>query len=169
LSLADHHSYDSAIGPSEYFWVDHQPFLLSRGYKLRPRYDPKWIPTWKQPGKKNLLPGLCEDGKSILKGGILDAIRVNDGVKVVLKRVPAPSDELSIASYLSSAKMRSDPRNHTVPIIDIVNLLDDRANVLLVMPYLRIFDTPPFHCRGEVVEALRQFLQVGIHLYTKRG
>jgi len=63
---ADHHSYDSAIGSYEYFWVDHQPFLLSRGYKLRPRYDPKWIPTWKQPGKKDLLPGLCEDGKIIL-------------------------------------------------------------------------------------------------------
>lgn len=28
------------------FWVDYQPFLLSRGYKLRPRYQPDWVPSW---------------------------------------------------------------------------------------------------------------------------
>lgn len=31
---------------SELFWVSHQPFLLLRGYKLRPRYDPNWVPSW---------------------------------------------------------------------------------------------------------------------------
>jgi len=91
---------------------------------------------------------------------VLDAIRVKDGARVVLKRVPVPGRELNIALSLSSTEMRSDPRNHTVPIVEIVNLPDDKDNVLLVMPHLRIFNTPPFHCRGEVVEALRQFLQV---------
>ena len=56
--------------------------------------------------------------------------------------------------------MRSDPRNRTVPILDVIALPDDMEHVLLVMPYLRIFYTPPFHCRAEVVEALRQLLQV---------
>jgi hypothetical protein len=53
--------------------------------------------------------------------------------------------------------MLSNPRNRTVPLIDVIALTDNK--VLLVMPYLRVFDTPWFHCRGEVVDAFRQFLQ----------
>jgi hypothetical protein len=94
------------------------------------------------------------------KAHVLDATRVEDGVKVVLKRVPAEGHEVRIAFYLSSVEMRSDPRNRTVPLLDIIALPDDTEHVLLVMPYLRVFYTPPFHCRAEVVEALRQLLQV---------
>ena len=89
----------------------------------------------------------------------MDATRTKDGVKVVLKCIAASSDELEIAKYLSSAKMLSDPRNRTVPIIEVIPLPDNQK-VFLVMPYLRVFNTPPFHCRGEFVEALRQFMQV---------
>lgn len=42
----------------ERFWVEHQPFLLSKGYKLRSRYNPDWIPSWRQ-SKKNISD--CED------------------------------------------------------------------------------------------------------------
>jgi hypothetical protein len=77
----------------------------------------------------------------------------------VLKLLSATSEEVRIASFLSSPKMRSDPRNHTVPVIDIIDI-PHGDRVLLVMPYLRVFDTPPFHCKGEIIDALRQFLQV---------
>jgi hypothetical protein len=30
----------------ELFWVNLQPFLLSRGYRLRERYHPDWKPSW---------------------------------------------------------------------------------------------------------------------------
>ena len=30
----------------ELFWVGLQPFLLGRGYRLRPRYQPDWKPSW---------------------------------------------------------------------------------------------------------------------------
>ena len=82
-----------------------------------------------------------------------------DGVKVELKRVHAASDEIRIALHLSSATMRSDPRNRSVPVRAVVPLPDDE-NVLIVMPYLRPFHSPPFHYRAEFVEALRQFLKV---------
>ena len=85
-----------------------------------------------------------------------------DGVKVVLKRVRAMSSEVRIALYLSSPQMRADPRNRSVPILDIVYIPDEMDTVLIVMPYLRRFHEPPFHCRGEVIEALRQFLKVCI-------
>jgi hypothetical protein len=96
---------------------------------------------------------------------VLDATRVNDNVKVVLKRVYSDGDEVRIALYLSSVEMTSDPRNRTVPILDVIFLPDDKY-VLIVMPFLRIFNTPPFHCCGEVVEAFRQFLQACVLEYS---
>ena len=35
-----------AILPYEYFWRDIQPWLKDRGYELRARYHPDWIPPW---------------------------------------------------------------------------------------------------------------------------
>ncbi|KAG8727256.1 hypothetical protein FRC11_013603, partial [Ceratobasidium sp. 423] len=31
-------------------WVSFQPYLLSKGYQLRPRYQPDWVPSWKRTG-----------------------------------------------------------------------------------------------------------------------
>lgn len=33
----------------ELFWIQNQPLLLSRGYELRERYRPGWIPSWTRP------------------------------------------------------------------------------------------------------------------------
>jgi hypothetical protein len=97
----------------------------------------------------------------VQKDNVLDAIRIRDGIKVVLKRVSATTDEISITLHLTSAHMRSDPRNRTVHILDVIPIrYSDEEHVLLVMPYLREFDSPPFHCRSEFVEALRQLLLV---------
>jgi hypothetical protein len=97
----------------------------------------------------------------VKKTNVLDAIRIRDGIKVVLKRVSATTDEIGITLHLSSAHMRSDPRNRTVHILDVIPIrYNDEEHVFLVMPYLRKFDSPPFHCRSEFVESLRQLLQV---------
>jgi hypothetical protein len=97
----------------------------------------------------------------VKKDNVLDATRIHDGIKIVLKRVPATTDEIGITLHLSSAHMRSDPRNCTVHILDVIPIrYNDEEHVFLVMPYLREFDSPPFHCRSEFVEALRQLLQV---------
>ena len=105
---------------------------------------------------------LCTCSRTFLvqKENVIDATRTKDGIKVVLKCVRLESDEFRIALYLSSSKLLSDPRNRTVPIRDVISLPDDKEFVLLVMPYLRVFHTPPFHCCAEFVEAFRQFLQV---------
>lgn len=31
---------------SEVFWRDHQEWLEEKGYVLRPRYQPEWVPSW---------------------------------------------------------------------------------------------------------------------------
>jgi hypothetical protein len=97
------------------------------------------------------------------KDNVLDAIRIRDGKKVVLtrKRVPATTDEIGITLHLTSAHTRSDPRNRTVHILDVISIRhNDEEHVFLVMPYLRQFNSPPFHCRSEFVESLRQLLRV---------
>ena len=33
-------------GPAEQLWIDKQRFLAKKGYLLRPRYSPDWIPSW---------------------------------------------------------------------------------------------------------------------------
>ena len=54
---------DHLLQPWEEFWVVHQPLLLERGYKLRNRYDPNWVPSWY--GKKKNQIVRCSDSLSI--------------------------------------------------------------------------------------------------------
>lgn len=98
---------------------------------------------------------------------LLDAVRVTDKSTVVLKKVRTWTDEVPIASYLSSDAMRSDPRNRAPPLLDVVPIPGDDEHCFIVMPLLREFETPPFSRRGEVIEALRQFLQVWINFLFK--
>jgi hypothetical protein len=48
-----------ALGPGEMWWRDHYQWLKERGYLLRPRYDPAWVPSWL--GTKKIWYK-CEDG-----------------------------------------------------------------------------------------------------------
>ena len=53
----------SVLEPGELYWRDHYDWLQQRGYMLRPRYKPDWIPSWTGTNK---LPLLCEDGQGAL-------------------------------------------------------------------------------------------------------
>lgn len=48
---------------SELWWRDHYKMLESRGYRLRHRYRPDWVPSWKHSGKKI---STVEDGQPTL-------------------------------------------------------------------------------------------------------
>ncbi|KAJ7445166.1 kinase-like domain-containing protein [Mycena galericulata] len=143
----------SFLYSNEEFWVDSQPFLLAQGYQLRPRYHPDWIPSWTV--KKNFYHEY-EDGLSSHKKRVLDATRIYDGKKVILKRIETNGDEIDIVKYLDS--LRTDHRNRTIPILDIFSMPNTPWS-FLVMPYCRKFDYPPFHCRNEFVEAMTQYLE----------
>lgn len=45
-------------------WCEIEPWLEEHGYRLRPRYRPGWIPSWR--GKKNVQWRKCEDGQRML-------------------------------------------------------------------------------------------------------
>lgn len=48
----------SELTSTELFWRDNQPYLMSKGYLLRPRYMPDWVPSWKSKGRDKWD---CED------------------------------------------------------------------------------------------------------------
>ena len=67
-----------------------------------------------------------------------------------------------IASLLSSEELRSDPRNHCVPILDVIVDTEDPALSFIVMPFLRHVDDPPFDTVGSVLECMEQLLEVSL-------
>ena len=108
---------------------------------------------------------------------VLDARRLADGKLVLLKRVASSSPEIRIATYLSSEELRRDPRNHCVPILDVIVDRQDPSISFLVMPFLRWIDDPEFDTVGSILECIEQLLEVstsllqflrhGLHKYLK--
>ncbi|KAJ7162361.1 kinase-like domain-containing protein, partial [Mycena filopes] len=139
----------------ENFWVECQPFLLDHGYQLRPRYRQDWVPSW---GTDQYSNRNYEDDLMVYWDRVLDATSIRDGKKVILKYVPTDGRESTIIRQLSSPELRSDPRNRTIPLLDIFPM-PDSPWTFLVLPYCREFTYPPFHCRNEFVDAMSQFME----------
>ncbi|KAI0028848.1 kinase-like domain-containing protein [Vararia minispora EC-137] len=148
---------DDELDPREVRWRDRQPYLESKGYMLRPRYRPGWTPSWYTTGKQ---PRRSEDGLKLpLRSLLVDATRISDGKLVYIKQVKTDDLESSIALVLSSPAMRSDSRNHSVPILDHFSDLEDTAISYIVMPFLRNINYPPMIKVVEVVDFVDQILE----------
>lgn len=81
---------------------------------------------------------------------VIDATWMSDGTLVYLKRTPSDSQELQIASYLSSQALRLDPRNHCVPLLDILQDPLNPDTAFMVIPFLRYKTSPPFEVVGDI-------------------
>ena len=81
----------------------------------------------------------------------MDATRISDGRPVMLKRLPREEGpyELEINKFFSTEPLASEPRNHCVRLLDVIELPDDLP--ILVHPMLRPFSDPPFQTFGEFV------------------
>ncbi|KAJ6461322.1 kinase-like domain-containing protein [Mycena sanguinolenta] len=158
----------------EKWWVEHQPFLLSRGYALRPRYHPNWTPTWDLPENEDESCLQFEDSHFIrFPGNVLDAVRIADNVKVVLK-LARTTQEMNLSWYLGDylPVLEPDPRNRCVPLLEkmdfeALNIKHPKYKGLLVFPFLRPFDDPPFCQLSEVAEAVGQFLEGVEYMHAK--
>ena len=62
----------------------------------------------------------------------------------------------------SSHELKDDPRNHCVPLLDVIDLSrrGRPGRKLLVMPLLRRFNKPPFQTYGEFVAFFTQICEV---------
>ncbi|TFK39427.1 kinase-like domain-containing protein [Crucibulum laeve] len=150
---------EGRLYPRETFWRDHQPWLKENGYLLRPRYQPDWVASWiKDPTTKRIF---CEDGHVAPWEHILDAIRISDGVQVMLKRIELAKSpkEVEIGRMFSSPPLVSDPRNHCAGTWDVLKIPDKNDEFIIVMPLLQEFENPPFETVGEVVDLCRQLFE----------
>ena len=91
---------------------------------------------------------------------LIDATRLSDGKLVMIKKVARDSQEVRIATYLSSEHLRKDPRNHSVPVFDILDDPDDPTLSFMVMAYLRRIDDVEFDTVGSIFDCVGQLLEV---------
>ena len=85
---------------------------------------------------------------------------MSDGKAVLFKKIGTDSAELRLATYLSSEELRKDPRNHCVPILDVLRDPFDPSISYLVMPLLRRIDMPEIDTVESVLECVGQLLEV---------
>ena len=90
---------------------------------------------------------------------LVDATRISDGELVYIKRVTTGDTESEIATMLSTEDLLKDPRNHSVPILEMLHDSDDPNISYMVMPFLRLMDDPPFDYVGEIVDFADQILE----------
>ncbi|KAJ1300218.1 hypothetical protein OPQ81_011963 [Rhizoctonia solani] len=140
-------------------WVSFQPYLLSKGYTLRPRYQPDWTPSWRG---TDISPLSCEDSADSMPVRVLDAIRIHDGQQVMIKmNVPSRTDsegenEFALLQHFSTPPLRNNPYNHVVPCLDSFPIPNVSGGNFIVMPLLRRYKDIPFYNLAELHDLLRQ-------------
>ncbi|KAJ7490146.1 hypothetical protein B0H11DRAFT_1803966 [Mycena galericulata] len=153
---------------NDLYWCKLQPWLQEQGYMLRPRFRPGWIPSWIS------IPGTiaagAEDGWGPSAPQAMDAVRMEDGAAVILKRVEKEihPHETDIHSFLTSESLINDPKNHCIPLLDVLEPPSIPGTQLLVMKLLRQYHDPHFDTIGEAVDFVRQIFE-GIQFMHKHS
>lgn len=91
----------------------------------------------------------------------MDAVRVQDGQPVILKLIRVledPSEEH--AHFFSNAPMKDDPRNHCIPLLDVLRPSALPDSSILVMRRMIPWDLWPFSRTSEAVDFLKQVFEV---------
>lgn len=90
----------------------------------------------------------------------MDATRISDGRPVMLKRLPSEEGphELQINRLFSTEPLFSDPRNHCVQLLDVIQLPNEP--LIMVHSLLRPFHDPPLRTYGEFVTFFAQICEV---------
>ncbi|KAK7028445.1 kinase domain-containing protein [Favolaschia claudopus] len=147
----------SGVEESEIYWFYHRGFLLHRGYRLRPKFDPDFASTYQLLDKR----ARRECQTCYFRHTVMDAIRTSDGTKVLLKSVSTSLNpyEVEIAQLFSSPPHLGHPRNHCVPLLDLLQDPEDSDIQIMVMPLLVSFQEPLFDTVGELIACWRQIFE----------
>lgn len=99
---------------------------------------------------------------------VMAATRRRDGSLVAIKVTRNDTEEIAIASFLSSSKLLADLRDHTAPLLEVMHDASDSKTSFMIIPYLRPFNNPEFGAVGEVVDFVRQSLEGLWFLHEQR-
>ncbi|KAJ6555187.1 hypothetical protein DFH09DRAFT_1493362 [Mycena vulgaris] len=154
LQLSEPDEY-AELGPADHYWRDLQPWLQECGYMLRPRFRPGWVPSWQVTGE---IPTLKEDHWSPWRFQVIDAVRISDDAPLMLKSIKDEEHphEIAISTFLCSGTLGKDPKNHCLPLLEVLNPPSIPGTQILVMKLLRGYEDPHFDTIGEAVEFFRQ-------------
>ncbi|KAJ7658076.1 hypothetical protein B0H17DRAFT_955399 [Mycena rosella] len=145
------------IEPKEIYWFHRCSFLETVGYRLRPKFHPGFVAT--QPSSKFRF----EDELTPVhaRRHIMDAERISDGKHVMLKCISKSLHpfEVEIATFFGSPPLVDSPRNHVIPVLEVLQDPGDADRQILVMPRLMEFDRPIFDTVGEVIDCFRQIFE----------
>ncbi|KAK7053596.1 kinase domain-containing protein [Favolaschia claudopus] len=148
------------ISLSEVSWIRRRDALLQHGYRLRPKFDPDFASRY-----ANLERTARNESEAwYFRDTVMDAVRISDDTKVLLKSVSTTvhPHEVEIGRLFSSPPHLDHPRNHCIPIIDVLPDPEDTDAQIIVMPLLARFTRPGFETIGEVIACWRQIFE-GIH------
>lgn len=92
----------------------------------------------------------------------MDAIRVSDGLPVIFKTtwLEDESSAVDLLQYFGQEERRADPRNHCVPLLDVLRPEAYPDRIILVFPRMLPWAVWPFHRVSEVVDLLSQVFDV---------
>ncbi|KAJ1306322.1 hypothetical protein OPQ81_011019 [Rhizoctonia solani] len=153
------HSRPDKRSQAEERWVSFQPYLLSKGYRLRARYQPSWVPSW---AGTSIKPLHCEDSLDSIPIRVLDATRIQDEKQVKLKMVVTAAEggegkhECALLKHFSEPPLGDDPSNHVVPCLDSFPIPGVDTGQFIVMPLLSPYKLIPFLNLAEIHDLLEQ-------------
>lgn len=84
---------------------------------------------------------------------------------VGLKRVSLANSSHEVEMHQTLASLPQTSDNHCMVASQMLRLPDEDT-VVLVMPFLRAFDNPPFDSIGEVLECCGQLFEVCVSYYA---
>ncbi|KAJ7635354.1 hypothetical protein FB45DRAFT_744247 [Roridomyces roridus] len=152
------------LSRSEEFWRDHYSFLKSRGYLLRYRYSPDWIPV-PPSGPKFLLDQDVDKHPGLGSVFDVDATRISDGALVFIKK--CEWKQVNLTRKYGSEPLASDLQNHCIPLIETILVPESPEVELVVMPYCDHWKKNPFQTVGQAVDFFSQICEVSCQLHTK--
>jgi len=158
----------TTLSRKEQFWSEKQPLLVEHGYELRARYRPGWKPSWLQEEGGDALVMESEDSwrLPVRLGNFIDATRVSDGLLVYVKQTRTEGHELRFMAMLSEEKLRSDPKNHCIPLLDFFPDDVDPTFTYMVMPFVRRLDSPMFEDVNQFIVFVDQILEGLVFLHS---
>ncbi|KAI0795408.1 hypothetical protein C8Q75DRAFT_745820 [Abortiporus biennis] len=153
----------------ELFWRNRQPFFESKGYMLRPRYKPGWVPSWNENDIHwDRAEDAVEHDLSLYSLLDMDAVRISDGEVVVISAMLHARRGAVTFLQNPHEEFWSHPYNHLVPLLDVFD--DHRVSSafqFFVYPYLiPLDDSPRIDTAGEALDILRQVIEGTYFMHT---
>ncbi|KZT09443.1 uncharacterized protein LAESUDRAFT_741744 [Laetiporus sulphureus 93-53] len=100
---------------------------------------------------------LCKDVG--LPDNLFRGTRCSDDLKVVIKAVHTHSREYDIVRYLSTPPVRDHPMNHCIPVLNIIDVPEDRIAFIVMEEWSPHLVTDPPYILRSFLGTLRQHLE----------